>query len=175
MVMWLYILIITPIVAWLVAFGYETWLAMGRAQDGDLAFGKLHTDASWEITHTLLVYAFTVFLISHAEALVVLDAVIFLPVCVFIVSLIARGCLYLYIAYSDPVRSPRIMSNLLALSYLISLGSIISGAIGVALNLRLYQFTPDTSNLAVVTFGLVLTSIFCAVPIWAAYRTTDSK
>ena len=173
MVTLLYVLILLPVIAWLAAFGYETWLVLGRSGSGNYSLGAAHNDASWEITHTFLVYAFTVFLISYADALIVLDRVLFLPACIFMISLIARGCLYLYLSYGERIKHIIFWYNLFALSYVVTIVSVFSGLVGVVVNLRLYAFTPSTDNIGIVAIGFVLTSALCAVPILTAFRQHD--
>ncbi len=173
MVALLYALILIPVVCWLTAFGYETWIALGRADSADYSLGVPYVHASWEITHTLLVYAFTIFIISHADALPLLDRTLFLPVCVFMVSLIVRGCLYLYLFYGDIKHPKMIWHNLFAISHIIMLVAIILGALGTFFTLRLYSFSPNTDNLVIVAIGFVLTSALCFLPIYTAYQHKD--
>ena len=170
MVGWLYALILLPVAAWLTAFGYETWLALGRSETGNFKKGDAYVHASWEITHTLLVYAFTVFLISHADSLSLLDTALFLPVCVFMIALILRGCLYLYLFYGENIKWPQLCYNLFAITHVVSIVAILSGAVNVAFIIMTFSIQPSTDHLPIVTVGFVLTAAVCAVPIWAAYH-----
>ncbi len=175
MVAWLYALILIPALAWVATFGRETWLALKRSETGDYSAGVAHVHASWEITHTLLVFSFTVFLISHADALVFLDTALFMPVCVFMISLITRGCLYLYLFYAETIPRPALWHSLFAITHIVSLVAILTGLIVVTANLLTYSFfSPNTENLPIVTVGFVLTFAVCAVPIWAAYHQKNT-
>lgn len=175
MVGWLYTLILLPIAGWVAAFGYETWIALGRSETGgDFKKGDAYVHASWEITHTLLVYAFTVFLISFADSLSILDRALFLPVCAFMIALMIRGCIYLYLFYGEDIKWPQLWYNLFAITHIASLVAILSGALNVAFLIMTFSLTPSTDHLPIVTIGFVLTAIVCAVPIWAAYRHRDN-
>ena len=170
MVELLYALIILPIIFWLISFGYETWIILGRSGTGDYTLGAKHIDATWEISHTFLVYAFTIFLMSHADALALIDRTLFIPVCLFMMSLMVRGCLYLYLGYGENIRFERQLYNLFALSYLVTIVSILAGAIGVVYNLYTFNFTPSTDNIVIVAIGFVLTTAFVSAPVFSAFR-----
>lgn len=170
MVELLYALILLPITGWVIAFGYETWLALGRSEGGDYSVGTAYMHASWEITHTLLVYGFTVFVVSHADSLDILDRTLFIPVCVFMMSLLVRGCLYLYLFYGpQTIKHPELYHSVLAASYVVSMVSVLCGFILTIINIQLYSLTPSTENMPIIGFGFVLTSVLCFLPIRAAY------
>lgn len=173
MVIWLYTLILLPVIGWVAAFGYETWLALGRSESGDFHKGEAYMHASWEITHTLLVYAFTVFLISHADALSVLDRTLFLPVSAFMITLMVRGCLYMYLFYGEHIKHQQLWHNVFAITYVVSMVTIIAGAVGVLLTLVTFRVTPNTDHLPLITAGFFLTSFVCVLPIWSAYHQHD--
>lgn len=173
----LYGLILAPIAIWLATFGRETWLALGQSetagQSADKPANIVYTHASWEITHTMLVYAFTVFVISHADSLEILDRELFLPICVFMISLMLRGCLFLYVSYAETVKRPVLYYSLLSLSYLVSLVSVLVGFVLTVTNILLYNIQPSTDNLPIVAVGFVLTAGLCAIPIWTAYHPSE--
>lgn len=170
---WLYALIGLPFLGWLIAFGFDGWIAFNNFRTNSFSKKLGRTHASWGITHTLLIYSFTVFMISHADVLPKIDVLLFLPICLFLVSAIMRGCLYLYLFYGDRPAHFKAGYGLFALTHMISLGSILAGAWIVVNEVTRLNFVPDTSYLPVITIGLIITSLVCMVPIYAAYRATD--
>ena len=61
------LLIYVPIVLFVVAFLYETWLSFRRLRPAAARKQRSgYVDATWEITHTLLVFAVVMFEISKS-------------------------------------------------------------------------------------------------------------
>ena len=97
--MWLfYILFLVPLLIFVSAFLYETWLSFVRLRNP--AKGRSsYVTATWETTHTLLVFTVVMLLMTFTQALDQLAAAIFWPTFIAAVFLGLRAVAYIYIFY----------------------------------------------------------------------------
>lgn len=155
---------------YLLAFSYETILSWRRLRRP--AAGRAgYVDVTWEITHTLLVFAFTLFMITYSQALPEIAPTIFLPVLLSGVTLGLRAALYLYIFY---IRSPRHRSGLadylFALTHLLIIGSIVTSVIAGIMKIQSLGASPNLAYFGSLLPGLFVTLIICSWPLWRLYH-----
>ena len=176
MVVLLYFLMVLPLAWYLLAFAYETFLAFHRI--GRKSFDKesAYIHGTWEVTHTMLVYSFTVFMISFAGLLPRAASQLFLPIAVFMCALMTRGSLYLYLFYSsDQVNLSRFWNLIFALAHLVSWLAVLLGAVRMARLIQSSHFTPSTLALNEVAVGFVLVAIVSLLPLVQLYRRPHHK
>ena len=155
---------------YLVAFSYETilsWRRLRRAATGRAGY----VDATWEITHTLLVFGFTLFMITYSQALPDIAPVIFFPVLLTGVALALRAALYLYIFY---IRSSRrrqgLVDYLFALAHLLIIGGLLTSVIAGTMKIQALNASPNLAYFGSLLPGLFVTLAICAWPLWRLYR-----
>lgn len=171
MVNLVYFLIIFPLLWYLLAFGYETGLAFSRLGGGRLNRGVAFVSGTWEVTHTMLVYAFTVFAISFASLLPQAASKLFLPISFFMCALMIRGSLYLYLFYSDKkVALGGFWRLVFAVAHLASWLAVAVGSYRMVNLIHKTNFTPSTNALGEIAIGFVLAVVICAVPLLQIYR-----
>ncbi len=177
MVALLYSLILVPLLFYVAVFGFETLLSVKRVFGSSFDRGTAFVHATWEVTHTILVYAVVMFMISHADLLPAIATTIFLPVVILMVALISRGTLYLYLFYGDVQlsRIGKMWHGLFALTHIINLGTALWLTVAVAYEIITRHFIPSTDDIGLVAFGLIPVGLLCAVPLFTLYRTKDSK
>jgi len=177
MVALLYSLILIPLLFYVVVFGFETIASIKRVLNGSFNRETAFVHATWEVTHTILVYAVVMFIISHADLLPLIATTIFLPVVILMMALILRGTLYIYLYYGNTKISKisKIWHSLFALTYVVNLSAALWLTIAVTYEIITRHFTPSTDNVGLIAFGLVPVAIFCAVPLLILYRTKDPK
>ncbi|MEP7205235.1 MAG: hypothetical protein ABI716_03525 [Candidatus Saccharibacteria bacterium] len=177
MVALLYCLILAPLLFYVSVFGFETFLSVKRVFSGSFDQGTAFVHATWEITHTILIYAVVMFMVSHAELLPIIATTIFLPVVILMIALISRGTLYLYLFYGEVHVSSigRLWHGLFSLTHLINLAAALWLTIAVSYEIITRHFIPSTDDIGLVASGLIPVALLCAVPLYHLYRTNVTK
>ncbi len=166
-----FLLIYVPIILFVVAFLYETWLAFRRLSSQKNARSG-YVDATWEVTHTLLVFAVVMLLMLHTQVLDQLAAQIFWPTFMAAVALGLRAVCYIHIFY---VRTSADTINWIdwAFAWL----HVVSAALLVAVVLQATWFI-FTANapvneefIPVFLPGLALVAAVVALPIATLHRS----
>ncbi len=171
----LYSLILVPLVLYVVAFSFETYMSIKRLFTKHYSQGAGYIHATWEVTHTLLVYSFIIFMTSHSEILPQLAPIIFLPVSIIAIGLMLRAALYLYLFYGqDTPRAPKLSHILFALCHIVPLAALAYVIKMVALYLWWSGFTPSTQYIWAVVIGFVVTVGFCVIPLTRLYSSDRS-
>ena len=166
-----YTVFLVSIVLFLAAFLYETWLSFRR-----LAKPKTgregYVSATWEVTHTLLVFALITLLMTFTQDLVNLASSIFWPAFLAAIALGLRAVVYLYIFY---VRRSAVHRNLVdwifALSHLVAAVFLVLTAAKALWFIGQYHPVANTQFLPVFIPGLILTMAVCIIPAIVLYRT----
>lgn len=172
MVTLIYCMILIPIILYVLGFGYETILSIQRAGSKELKKGEAFAHATWEITHTSLIYAFVVFMITHASLLPLIATQTILPLSIFMIALMLRGVLYLYLFYGDiaVTKINRLWHILFAFTHVASLGAILWAATTVAVEIMQRHFIPDNDGVIASAIVFVPVILICIIPIYWAYR-----
>ncbi|MFZ1258273.1 MAG: hypothetical protein WAQ25_02275 [Candidatus Saccharimonas sp.] len=167
MVALLYATIVAPIVIYLVFSVIEIWITY-RITVHKQSRSLLFVQASTEVTHTILVFAYAQFMVAFADLLTRIGAQLYWPVALLMVTLLVRGSLYLLLFYRQ--HSPRWMYGVLLVTYLLGVAALVWGLGIVVSAIVAENFIPDTSNVPLVlSVGMPALAV-CIVPIIAVYR-----
>lgn len=170
--MWLfYILFLVPLVLFVSAFLYETWLSFVRLKNP--AKGRAgYVTATWETTHTLLVFTVVMLLMTFTQALDQLAAAIFWPTFIAAVFLGLRAVAYIYIFY---VRKETKRTNWIDWFFAFThVGAALFLVLTVIKALLfIWQENPaaNTQFFPVFIPGLILVLAITALPLLSIYRT----
>lgn len=171
---WAYVLIYTPIVLFVVAFLYETLLSFMRLKRGP-SKDTGYVDATWEVTHTLLVFGVVMILMLFTKRIDEIADLIFLPTFLAATALAVRGACYLQIFYIRQKRVINWIDWVFALSHVVAAGFLVI----VVAQVTWFLFTkhPEANLQFVPAFipGLLLVLAVCALPIAMLYRSGRTK
>lgn len=167
MVTALYIMLLVPVVLYLIFSVMEIWLTF-QISTKKHSRSLLFIQASTEVTHTLLVFAYAQFMVTFSALLMEIGATLWWPVALLMVTLLLRGSLYLLMFYRQHSRRFEYMA--LLATYLVGLGSLVWFLVILIPEIMTRQFVPDTSNMAVVMWVGVPALVIVIVPLIAVYR-----
>lgn len=166
-----YIVFLVPLLIFVVAFLYETWLSFRRLRDAKA--GRLgYVTATWEVTHTLLVFSVITLLMTFTQDLVHLADTLFWPTFVAAIALGLRAVAYLYIFY---VRQTTRRANWIDWGF--ALTHVVAAVFLVLTVAKALWFILQNNPVANTQFfpifipGLILVLAVCIVPIITLYRT----
>ncbi len=169
MSLWGYVLIYLPILLFVVAFLYETYLSFVRLKSQKA--GKAgYVDVTWEVTHTLLVFGVVMLLMLHTKSIDDLAAAIFTATFWAAVALGIRGAVYIYIFY---VRKRGVKTGwidwVFALSHVVAAGLLV--LVVLQATLYLIEARPPMNEQFIAPFlpGLLLVLALTALPLAKIY------
>lgn len=162
----LYIIIGSLLALYVVALAIETFFSFARLTGHN---HEGYVDATWEVTHTLLVFAVTMFGITHGSILPEVMKDIFWPLMAFGVAFLLRSILYALIFYARKTRYKIIDDWLFALSHLAMIGSLVFVLFGTLPHLLSPANQPDTSFLWLFIPGFALVLILASIPAFRLY------
>ena len=167
MVTALYTLILAPIAAYLVFSVIEIWITYRIALHKHNR-SLLFVQASTEVTHTLLVFAYAQFMIAFSPLLMEIGAELWWPIALLSVSILLRGSLYLLMFYRE--HSKRAEYWVLLATYLAGVLALVWFLAILVPAIITRQFVPDTANMPVVLAvgGPALAIII--IPLVSVYR-----
>lgn len=170
--MWLfYVLFLVPVLLFVAAFLYETWLGFMRLKNPKKGRAS-YLAATWEVTHTLLVFAVVMLLMTFTQSLTDLAHALFWPTFIAAVFIGLRAVAYLYIFY---VRRSQTTINAIDWGFAIThVGAAVFLVITVVEAL-IFIWTKhpvaNTQFFPAFVPGLLLVLALCAVPLATLYRT----
>jgi hypothetical protein len=167
MVIALYLLILIPTVAYLIFSVIEirlTWLLASRKSSRRLLF----VQASTEVTHTLLVFAYAQFMTTFSGLLVYIGATLWWPIALLMTAILLRGSLYLVLFNQD--RPNRASYGCLLATYVAGVVALVWALVVIIPALVQRGFIPDTSHVALLFTTGVPVLCLITVPIIAVYR-----
>ena len=168
----LYALILVPVAVYLIFSAVEIWITYQFATKRRTR-AHIFIQASTEVTHTLLVFAYAQFMVAFSSLLVTIGSKLYLPVAILMATLIIRGSLYLMIFYRTSIS--RQLYVLLLISYIVGLAAVIWGLFIVIQGIIANDYLPDTSTVPIVLgFGLPALIIFI-IPIFRIYKNALKK
>lgn len=167
------ILFLTPVLLFVIAFLYETYLSFyrlkypRRGRDG-------YVTTTWEFTHTLLVFAVVMLIMMFTTSLDSLASVLFWPVFIAATFLGIRAVCYIYIFY---VRRNTAQIDWIDKVFAVThVGAALFLVFAVGRALWWIHTTNPVPNSEFVPYfvpGLLLVLAVCAVPIGILYGTRD--
>jgi cytochrome bd-type quinol oxidase subunit 2 len=166
-----YALFLIPTLLFVVAFLYETFLAFRRLFVPKLLGNTGYLSATWEVTHTLLIFAVVMLLMLFTGVIDQLTASIFTPTFLAAVFLTIRVAAYMQIFYV------RRRQHIGWLDWLFALSHVGAALLLVVTVLKSVWFVHQHGSIANTQFipyfipGLVIVLATCALPILSLYKT----
>lgn len=170
---WVYVLIYTPILLFVLAFLYETFLSFARLKKGTRATG--YVDATWEVTHTLLVFGVVMILMLFTKQIDTIANIIFLPTFLAASALAIRGACYLHIFYVREKQRINWVDWVFAFSHVVAAGLLVVVVGQVTWFLFTKDLQPNLQFVPAFIPGLLLVLGLCAVPTVSLYSSARTK
>jgi cytochrome bd-type quinol oxidase subunit 2 len=169
-----YALFLIPLTLYVVAFLYETILSFLRLKNTEAGrTGYVH--ATWEITHTLLIFALVVMLMLFTKVIDDLGAVMFVPAFLAAVALTIRSMCYIYIFYVRNSTTTSWIDWVFAGSHVAAASLLVLTAVRALLYLLQNQPPANTQFIPVFVPGLIVVVAICLAPMLFLYFTKSSK
>lgn len=166
------ILFLVPTLIFVVAFLYETWLSVKRLKSNK-GRGYGYLSATWEVTHTLLVFAVVMLLMMFTQVIDKLSQAIFLSTFLAAAALGVRAVCYVYIFYV------RRNNKINWIDYVFSLSHFVAAIFLVITVIEALWFllknNPPVNSQFIPYFipGLVIVLAVSLLPVILLYRTKD--
>jgi cytochrome bd-type quinol oxidase subunit 2 len=165
-----YLLIYIPILLFVLAFVYETWLSAIRLFKPK-ATNFNYVDATWEVTNTLLVFGVVMLLMLFTKHIDMIAKEIFLSTLLAGFALLIRAVCYIYIFYVKPSNKIGPIDWLFALTHVAAAGLLVITVIKATLFLITEKPDANTQFLPFFWPGLIFVLALCAVPLLKLYAT----
>lgn len=164
------VLFLVPTLLFVVGFLYETFLSFKRLQKPK-AGKNGYVNATWEVTHTLLVFAVVMLLMMFTKSLDGLASVMFLSTFIALFALAVRAACYMYIFYVRSGQKTSWIDWTFALSHVVAAGALVVTVVRALW--FLYENNPPANTQFLPFFipGLVVVLAVCAMPILTLYTT----
>lgn len=168
--LWAYVLIYLPILIFVLAFLYETYLSFvrlkypNRGKEGYLS-------ATWEITHTLLVFGVVMLLMLFTKSIDQIADAIFISTFWAAVFLGLRGALYIYIFYVRRVPTINLFDWAFAITHVAAAVLLVITVLQASWFIFTQQPEANLQFIPVFLPGLVLILGVIAVPILTLYKS----
>lgn len=165
-----YILFFVPLIMFVAAFLYETYLSIRRLANPRAGkTGYVH--ATWEVTHTLLVFTVVVLVMMFTKSIDGIASAIFTSTFIAGVALTIRMAAYLYIFYVRKKPQTNWVDYTFALSHVVAALFLVVTVVKALWYLYRNHPEANTQFLPFYIPGLVVVLMLCAVPIAVLYRT----
>jgi hypothetical protein len=172
MVAVLYALILIPVVIYLIFSILEIWSII-KISRKPKSKAHLYLQITGELTHTILVFGYAQFMITHSSLLTEIGAALYYPAALLMTSLIIRGAIYLYTFYAKTV--PRITYPVFITTYILGIASLVWGLAIVIPEIIATGYTPDTSSISLVTIVAPFVLAILIIPTTKVYREAIKK
>lgn len=166
------LLFLIPTLLFVAAFLYETYLSfvrLGKKRPSRASY----LSATWEVTHTLLVFAVVMLIMLFTHSLDKLSAAIFTSTFWAVSALAVRAAAYVYIFYGRESKKISWIDWLFALSHVAAAIFLVVTVVKAVW--FIYRQHPEANTQFYPYFipGLVVVLLICAMPIVLLYRTRD--
>lgn len=167
---WAYTLIYLPILLFVVAFLYETYLSFARLKNPKAGRGQ-YVDATWEVTHTLLIFGVVMLLMLFTKNIDDISSAIFLPTFLAASALVVRSICYLFIFFVRKKAKTSWVDWMFAFSHLVA--ALLLVVVVVKASWYLFTAYPEANLQFIPAFlpGLFLVLAVCAIPMIVLYRS----
>lgn len=166
------LLFLIPTLLFVVAFLYETFLSFRRLTLSRPSRAS-YLSATWEVTHTLLVFAVVMLIMLFTKSLDELASAIFTSTFLAAAALTIRAVAYVYIFYVR--RKPTInwIDWVFAFSHLAAAALLV--VVVIQALWFIYKHNPAVNDQFFPLYlpGLALVLLVCIVPIVVLYRTRN--
>lgn len=164
-----YILFLLPLILFVAAFLYETWLSFRRLINPKA--GKSgYVNATWEVTHTLLIFTVVVLLMMFTPYIDQIADAIFLSTFIAGVALCVRAAAYTQIFYVRRKQTINWVDWIFALSHVVAALFLVITVIRALWFLYAHNPSPNEQFLPVYIPGLIVVLAICALPILTLYK-----
>ena len=154
-----------PLGLYVIAFSYETFAAFRRiTKPGG------YLNATWEITHTLLVLAITNFTWLWSDAMVAVAHEAYWGLIIAAAAFVLRAILYVYLFFVSPNGKHPAASWLFALCHLVMLAGLVYTIFATIHVLTTQNYAINDQLLPYMWPSLIASVIICAIPILQSYR-----
>lgn len=166
-------LFIIPTLLFVIAFLYETYLSFRRVLRPKLSDRRNYLSATWEFTHTLLVFAVVMLVMLFTQTIDQLASAIFISTFMAATALGVRAVLYIYIFYARKKKVTNWVDWLFAFSHLVTALLLVTTVCKALW--YLYKNNPPVNSQFVPTFLIAMPVILvlCLVPAFVLYRTKN--
>lgn len=172
MVAILYAIILLPVVAYLIFSVFEIWSAIQLSRN-HRSKKYLYIQITGELTHTILVFGYAQFMVTHSSLLTQIGATLYVPISLLISMLVVRGALYLYIFHTD--KPPQSVYLAFISTYLMGVVALIWALAIIVPEIVLTGYVPDTESIEVVAFVAPLVLAILIVPMFIIYKEAVKK
>lgn len=166
-------LFLIPVVLFVIAFLYETFLSFKRLNNPSKSKSG-YVSATWEVTHTLLVAAVVMLVMMFTASLDELSSAIFIATFLAAVALGLRAVIYIYIFY---VRENTKKINWIDWTFAFShiFAAVLLVIVVVQALWYLYNNNPPANTQFLPYFipGMIFVLLITALPIFVLYKTKD--
>jgi cytochrome bd-type quinol oxidase subunit 2 len=167
-----YLLIYIPIVLFVVAFLYETYLSFRRIGDKKKGRG-VYVDATWEVTHTMLVFGVVMMVMLFTKHIDRIAELILIPTFLAMLALFVRGACYIALFYIYEKRHIRLLDWVFALSHVAAAGLLVTVVLIFSSYLLIEQPAANTQFVPVFGIGLAIIAAVSLIPALILYRYRD--
>lgn len=169
---WALILFLTPTLLFVIGFLYETYVSFKRLFKPKFS-RKDYVSATWEVTHTLLVFAVVMLLMLFTQVLDELASAIFLSTFLAASALLVRSACYTYIFYGRKKKIINWVDWTFALSHLMAALFLVVTVLKALW--FIYKENPPVNEQFIGPFipGLVFVLAICIFPMIILYRTKN--
>lgn len=167
-----YALFLLPLVLFVAAFLYETFLSFRRLANPKGGKSN-YVNATWEVTHTLLIFSVVVLLMMFTPYIEQIAGAIFTSTLIAGVALCVRAAAYTQIFYGRKKQLINWVDWVFALSHVVAALFLVITVIKSLWFLYQNNPTPNQQFLPAFIPGLVLVLAICIVPIVMLYRTKN--
>lgn len=166
------ILFVVPVLLFVVAFLYETYLSFRRLSNPRVG-KKGYLSATWEVTHTLLVFAVVMLIMLFTKSLDDLAAAIFTSTFWAALVLAYRAIAYTYIFYGRKSTKTSWIDWSFAFSHLIAALLLVVTVLKALWFILKNKPEVNTQFIPVFIPGLILVIGLCLLPALTLYKTKN--
>lgn len=166
------VLFLIPTLVFVIAFLYETYLSFLRLKK-PMAGKSGYLSATWEVTHTLLVFAVVMLIMMFTKSLDDLAAAIFTSTLWAALALAVRAIFYIYIFSARSSAKTSWVDWGFALSHVVAALLLVITVLKAVIYVVSERPEANTQFVPFFIPGLVLVLGVCAIPILTLYRVKD--
>ena len=166
------VLFLVPTLLFVITFLYETYVSFKRLFKSN--YGRAnYVSATWEVTHTLLIFAVVMLLMLFTQTLDKLASAIFLSTFLAATALLIRSACYTYIFYARKKKIINWVDWVFAFCHVFAVAFLVITVVEALWYVLANKPPVNEQFIPAFIPGLILVLALCAVPIIALYKTKD--
>ncbi|MCA9323801.1 hypothetical protein KC992_01735 [Candidatus Saccharibacteria bacterium] len=164
------ILIVIPVLLFVLGFLYETYISFKRLFKPTYT-RESYVSATWEVTHTILIFAVVMLLMLFTQVLDELASAIFLSTLLAGSAMLVRAICYLQIFYVRKKQRINWVDWVFALSHVVTALFLVVTVVKALW--FLYQNNPPVNSQFIPVFipGLIVVLGLVSIPMMVLYKT----